>query len=1078
MNENCERGYFQSKILITIVVASFFFGNTTASVIERYDKNNINRSEQVRLQKVKGQVVTADGEPVIGASILEKGTSNGVITDLGGNFVLNVNKNAVLVISYIGYKTQEIKASLDMKIVMLEDNEMLDEVVVVGYGVQKKKLVTGATIQVKGESIAKLNTVNPLEALQSQAPGVNLIQNSGFLNAGYKMTIRGLGTNGNSSPLFVIDGVANASLDGLNPNDIESIDILKDAASASIYGARSANGVVLITTKKGKAGISEITYDGYVGWQNLYKIPTVLNAKEYMAIQDEGRIMDGLSPWDWKTYIPETYLKAIEEGSWQGTNWLKEILNKNAVVQNHSINITGGTDRSRYSIGASYTFQEATMGVPNDAPNTKRYNARVNSEHVVIRKNNLDFLKVGETINYKYQQTDGSFGTGGIYWNGVHNMLIMSPLMPSYNSDGDYYLYADQVKDGYKWDVSNGANKNPIAYLDYMMNQNMSTGHYMQSSFYAELQPIKQLRIKSQFGYIMSSSSYRSYIPRFEKLTENLQQEKDKVSQSMSQTHRWSWENTVNYLFDFKEHHFDFLLGQSLEKWGFGDSMNASAYNSSFYDFDHAYLSNVPFVPANIESLGGSPSTEGAIASFFGRVNYNFKEKYMASAVIRADGSSNFARGHRWGYFPSLSAGWVISNENFMQSALKWLDFLKLRASWGQNGNCSISPFQYLSKVTSNTNWGGYTFGDLMDTVHTGSYAYQLINEDLTWETQETIDIGVDARFFNHRFAVELDWYKKTTRDWLVTAPVQMNFGANACSINGGAIENTGFEAAFHWNDKINKDFNYGVNLNLAYNKNKVTKIENAEGILHGNGSILWEGADECFRAEVGKPIGFFYGYKSNGIFQNQEQIDNYKGAKINGDATQPGDVIWCDINNDNKIDENDRTEIGNPHPDFTMGFSMNASWKAFDIALTTYGAFGQQILKCYRDFVSSPLNNYTTDIFERWHGEGTSNKFPRISSASNTNWNKISDIYIENGDYLKIKNLTIGVDFKKLFKQLPMQQLRLYFTAQNLFTITGYSGMDPEIGYSGDSYSWSSGIDLGFYPSARTYMVGLNVKF
>jgi len=240
----------------------------------------------------------------------------------------------------------------------------------------------------------------------------------------------------------------------------------------------------------------------------------------------------------------------------------------------------------------------------------------------------------------------------------------------------------------------------------------------------------------------------------------------------------------------------------------------------------------------------------------------------------------------------------------------------------------------------------------------------------------------------------------------------------------------------------------------------------------------LWEGADECFRAEVGKPIGFFYGYKSNGIFQNQEQIDNYKGAKINGDATQPGDVIWCDINNDNKIDENDRTEIGNPHPDFTMGFSMNASWKAFDIALTTYGAFGQQILKCYRDFVSSPLNNYTTDIFERWHGEGTSNKFPRISSASNTNWNKISDIYIENGDYLKIKNLTIGVDFKKLFKQLPMQQLRLYFTAQNLFTITGYSGMDPEIGYSGDSYSWSSGIDLGFYPSARTYMVGLNVKF
>ena len=1078
MPENHKRGKHLFRILTTIILLSFAFVCAKASGVDVSDENMVCRVGQVSLLKVKGKVLTSDGEPVIGASVWEKGTSNGIITDLTGEFVLNVHADAVLVISYVGYVTQEVKASSDMEIVLEENNEMLDEVVVVGYGVQKKKLITGATVQVKGENIAKLNTVNPLEALQSQAPGVNLVQNSGFLNSGYKMTIRGLGTNGDSSPLFVIDGVANGSLDGLNPNDIESVDILKDAASAAIYGARAANGVVLITTKKGKAGVSEITYDGYVGWQNLYKIPAVLTAQEYMAIQDEGRIMDGLAPWDWGTYIPEASLQAIEDGSWQGTNWLKKILNKNALVQNHSVNITGGTERSRYSIGGSYTYQEATMGVPNEAPDTRRYNARINSDHVVIRKNGLDFLKVGETINYKYQQTDGSFGTGGIYWNGVHNMLIMSPLMPAYNSDGSYYLYADQVRDGYKWDVSNGANKNPIAYLDYMMNQNESAGHYMQSSFYAELQPIKDLRIKSQFGYIMSHSSYRSYVPRYEKLTESLQQEKDQVTQSMSESHRWSWENTVNYLFDVKEHHLDVLVGQSLEKWGFGLSMNASAYNSSFYDFEHAYLSNVPFVNANISSLGGSPNTEGAIASFFGRVNYNFKEKYMASVVMRADGSSNFARGHRWGYFPSLSAGWVVSNERFMQHVGKWLNFLKLRASWGQNGNCSISPFQYLSKVTSNTTYGGYTFGDLMDTVHTGSYAYQLINKDLTWETQETIDIGVDARFFDYRLGVELDWYRKTTKDWLVTAPVQMNFGADACSINGGAIKNTGFEAAFHWNDQVGEDFSYGVNLNLAYNKNKVTKIENSDGILHGNGSILWEGADECFRAEVGKPIGFFYGYKSQGIFQTQEQIDNYQGVKVNGDATQPGDVIWCDINHDNKIDENDRTEIGNPHPDFTMGFSLNASWKAFDVAITTYGAFGHQILKCYRDFVSSPLNNYTTDIFERWHGEGTSNKFPRISSASSTNWNKISDIYIENGDYLKIKNITVGVDFKKFFKQLPMQQLRLYFTAQNVFTFTGYSGMDPEIGYSGDSYSWSSGIDLGFYPSARTYMVGLNVKF
>ena len=1077
MNENCKRGIASKKILTAVAIAAMFMGGD-AMAIETNSEGSYEVTEQMQTITARGTVTDQNGEPIIGASVLEKGTSNGVVTNVDGQFTLDVKRGATLQISFIGYKAQEVKAGPNLKVTLVEDSEMLEEVVVVGYGVQKKKLVTGATVQVKGENIAKLNTVNPLEALQSQAPGVNLVQNSGFLNAGYKMTIRGLGTNGSSSPLVVIDGVAGGSLDGLNPNDIESIDILKDAASAAIYGARAANGVVLVTTKKGKEGISEITYDGYVGFQNLYKIPTILNAQEYMAIQDEGRIMDGLEPWNWETYIPAQHLKAIQDGTWQGTNWLKEILNKDALVQNHAINFTGGTDRSRYAIGGAFTQQEATMGVPGDAPETKRYNFRVNSDHVIVKKGNLDVLKIGETINYKYSETDGSFGTGGIYWNGVHNMLVMSPLMYAYNSNGDYYLYADQQADGYKWDISNGANKNPIAYLDYMMNQNFSRSHYLQSSFYAELQPIKNLRIKSQFGYIFSNSSYRSYIPRYENLTESLAQTTDKVSQSMSNSHRWSWDNTASYLFKVGDHSIDVLVGQSMEKWGFGESMSGSANTSSFYDFKHAYLSNVPFVNANVESLSGSPNSEGAIASFFGRANYNYNEKYMASVIMRADGSSTFARGHRWGYFPSFSAGWVMTNEEFMKNTSNWLDFLKLRASWGQNGNCSVSTFQYLSLVTSNTGYGGYSFGDSMDVVSTGSYPYRLVNEDLTWETQETLDFGIDARFFDSRLGVELDWYKKTTKDWLVTAPIQYNFGASACSINGGEIENTGFEAAFHWNDQIGKDFKYGINLNLAYNKNEVTKIENSEGILHGNGSILWEGADECFRAEVGKPMGYFFGYKSDGIFQNQEQIDNYQGAKLNGEKTQPGDVIWRDINNDGKIDENDRTEIGNPHPDVTMGLSLNASWKAIDFSITTYGAFGQQILKCYRDFSSSPLNNHTTDIFERWHGEGTSNKYPRLSSASSTNWSKVSDIYIEDGDYLKIKNITVGFDFKKAFKKIPLQQLRLYFTAQNVFTFTGYSGMDPEIGYSGDSYSWSSGIDLGFYPSARTYMVGLNVKF
>lgn len=1038
---------------------------------------NISGITQQKDMAIKGEVADLQGEPVIGASVLEKGTKNGVITDLDGKFSLSVKSGATLVISYIGYRTLEIKATPGMKISLTEDSEMLEEVVVVGYGVQKKKLLTGATVQVKGEEIAKLNTVNVVEAMQSQSPGVNIVQNNGFLGAGYKVTIRGIGTNGSASPLYVVDGVPGGSLDGLSSNDIESIDILKDAASAAIYGARAANGVILVTTKQGKAGIFQASYDGYYGVQDLYKIPTILNAKEYMAIQDEGRVMDGLNPYNWAQYIPAQDIKAINENTWKGTNWLKEILNKRAAVQSHSLNFTGGSDRSTYAIGFNYTQQEATMGVPSSVPVMNRYNARVNSQHVIIRNNKLDVLSVGQTLNYRYQQTRGSVAVDDIYWNAVHNMLVMSPLMHVKNSDGGYYMYQDQLKDGYNWDTNNSANKNPVAYLDYAQSQSLSKSHYLQGSLNADFQPIKNLHVKSQFGYIMSASSYRSYVPAYGELTATLAETQDRVSQSMSMNNRWSWDNTISYKYLKGDHDMDVLLGQSIEKWGMGESIAGTNRNSSFYDFEHAYLSNVPGV-ANITSLTGSPNGQGRLASFFGRANYNYKEKYMASAVLRTDGSSVFARGHRWGYFPSVSAGWVISSENFMKK-YSFIDFLKLRASWGQNGNCAVSTFQYMATITSNNTWGGYPFGGSMGDAATGSYAYRLVNPDLKWETQETLDFGIDARFFNSRLGMEFDWYKRTTKDWLVNAPVLGSLGADPCYVNGGDVRNTGVELGLHWNDRIGKDFIYEVNLSLGHNQNEVVKIANDDGIIHGPGSVFWNASDEFFRAEVGKPFGYFYGYKSAGIFQNQEQIDKYKGAKLNGANTRPGDVIWVDTDESGQIDQNDRIMIGNPHPDITLGLSFNIGWKGIDLSVTTYGTFGQQIMKCYRDFVSSPLNNYTTDIFERWHGENTSNRFPRLSSTGSTNWDRISDIYMENGDYLKIKNVTLGYDLKKAFKKLPCSQLKVYVTAQNLFTFTGYSGMDPEVGYgAGSDYPWASGIDLGFYPSARTFMIGTNIKF
>ena len=415
-----------------------------------------------------------------------------------------------------------------------------------------------------------------------------------------------------------------------------------------------------------------------------------------------------------------------------------------------------------------------------------------------------------------------------------------------------------------------------------------------------------------------------------------------------------------------------------------------------------------------------------------------------------------------------------------MQDYNSWLDFLKLRVSWGQNGNCKVAAFQYISLISSNNGYGGFPFGNSMGDAAIGSYAYRLTNPDLKWETQEMFNAGIDARFFNSRLSVELDWYNRITKDWLVLAPVLSSYGADAPFINGGNVRNQGVELAIRWNDNIGKDFKYGVNLSLAHNKNEVTRIDNEEKVIPSPGSTFWEGSDMCFRAEVGKPIGYFYGYKSAGIFQNQKQIDDHTGPLLLGSNTQPGDVIWVDVDGNGSIGPEDRGMIGNPHPDLTMGLSFNVEWKGIDLSVNTYGAFGQQILKCYRDFSSSPFHNFTTDIYERWHGEGTSNKLPRLTPAGNSNWNRVSNIYMEDGDFLKIKNVALGYDFKKLFKKLPVQQARLYVSAQNLFTFTGYSGMDPEIGFGTEAvgYEWGQGIDLGYYPSARTYSIGVNIKF
>jgi len=1018
---------------------------------------------------VSGKVVSAsDNLPIIGATIAVEGTTTGTVTNIDGEFSIDVDASDVILVSFIGYKAQRLTVAdqTTFNVALEEDVTDLDEVVVVGYGVQKKKLVTGATVQVSGDDLQKMNTVSPLGALQSQSPGVNITQNSGQPGEGFKVTIRGLGTIGNSSPLYVIDGVAGGDINALNPSDIESIDVLKDAASSAIYGARAANGVILVTTKRGSQGKMQVTYDGYYGIQNPYKTPPSLTAAEYMTILNEVNFNEGLAPYDWATLIPDLYQKV--QSGWEGTNWLKEIENANAPTQNHAINMMGGNDMSTFSIGFSYSNQEGIYGKPVQ-PDYERYTVRMNSDHVIYKNNNMDVIKFGETMNYSYNEKMG-IGIGNIYWNDIHNMLVACPLMPVYNADGGYFAVDDLNSSGLA-SIDQGMT-NPIASMVYNRGQNISKNHNLNLNTYLEIQPIKNLILKSSFGYKMGAGTYRSYVPEYE-LSNSSINATDDVSQSAYVGYNWTWENTVSYSLKIENHDISALIGQSIEKWGMGESLSAANSGSIFSDFEHAWLHNAQTYTSGSTTWDGSPYDEGGLASFFGRLNYNYNETYMVSLVMRADGSSNFARGNRWGYFPSVSAGWVMSNESFMENTSSWMNFLKLRASWGQNGNSSIANFQYLATVAFDSS-NAYSFGNSKTSQSIGGYADILPNKDITWETSEQLNIGADARFIDSKLGVAFDWYQKTTIDWLVQAPTLASYGTGAPYINGGDVENKGFELALNWNDNVG-ELRYGVNLNLSHNKNEVTRIANGEGIIHGDANVLSQGTTEMYRAEVGYPIGYFWGYKTAGIFQNQEQIDNTEA--ILQENPQPGDVIFVDTNGDGAITSEDKVEIGNPHPDFTMGFSFNLAYKGFDLAVTTNGAFGHQIAKSYRSFADSKVQNYTTDIFGRWHGEGTSNKLPRLSSGSHVNWQEISDIYIEDADYVKIQNVTFGYDFKKLLPNIPFGQARLYVSGQNLYTFTKYSGQDPEIGYGGGQ-SWVSGVDLGFYPSPRTYLVGVNLKF
>jgi TonB-linked SusC/RagA family outer membrane protein len=1006
--------------------------------------------------KVGGTITnqrTAAATP--GATIVVKGTSRTTTADEGGRFTIDAAPGEVLVITSVGYAPREITVdnSGNLIVQLLEADNRMEEVVVIGYGTQKKKLLTGANLSVRGEDIQRQSTTSGLQALQGQAPGVQITTSSGQPGSGMNVVIRGKGTIGNAGPLYIVDGVYTGDISYLNPADIQSIDVLKDAASAAIYGSQAANGVILVTTKTGRAGQKpQITLDGFFGWQNAPRKAQLLNAREYATIMNEAAVNSGKAP-----YFTNDQIANLATS----TDWLDQMFVKNALTKNYVLGVQGGGGSSTYSTSVGYTGQEGIVG-GKDLSNFERYTFRINSEHNLY--NNI--IKLGQHLTFNYQKNNG-IGVGGQYNNSLRSAFNTSPFLPMYDDAGNFFN-AENVgwypgRPDQAW--FNGE-ANPYASM-YYGNQNRNSSQRLFGDVYLQAEPIKGLRFRSSMGVNYNAYDGRSYTPVY-RLSIYTFNNETWASQNMGRGLSLQWDNLLSYGFKVGgNHNFETMVGSTAIRSN-GSGMYGRNRDLVFSGLDYAWLSNATNRDGTLLSLSGSPYEE-ALASYFGRLQYNYDEKYLFNATFRADGSSRFAPGNRWGYFPSLSLGWVASRERFLEG-VDWLSFLKVRASWGQVGNQNITNNQYLAPISFAN--ATYTFGNAEGGLTPGAYPSRLGNPNLKWETSEQTNIGIDATIFRN-LNITADYYIKTTKDWLIVAPVLATAGADAPYINGGDVRNEGVELALNYRGRVG-DFNYTVGINGAYNKNRIGHIPTLDSIIHGNNNALFDNSGEFYRARDGYPVGYFWGLKTDGIFQTEEEIRSYsKSGRLVQPNAQPGDVRYMDLNGDGVIGDGDRTMIGDPNPDVTFGINLAADYKGFDLSVLAAGVAGNELVQSWRN-QSSGRGNYSAAILERWHGPGSSTRMPRVTE-DNRNWTQFSDLYIHDGDFLRINNITLGYDFAKLLGKSYLGKVRLYASVLNLYTFTRYNGMDPEVGY-GESFS--SGVDLGYYPRPRTVMIGANLRF
>ena len=989
--------------------------------------------------KVTGTVVDSNNEPVIGAYIKVKGSSKGAVTDLDGHYTIDADKNATLVISYVGMANQEEKIGNRSQInfVLKDDANDLNEVVVIGYGQVKKGDLTSSISAIKGDKLEKLSTGNVMNALQGQVNGVQ-ISGAGDPGASPRVIIRGVTTVNGSDPLYVVDGMpVGTNINFLNQNDIESMQVLKDASASAIYGTRASNGVILITTKKGKKGDAKFNVTATVGLQTLKK-QNMADSQEYKKVFDARYTNDGnVSPFKGSA---DTY-----------TDWWKECINDVAVQQNYDLSFSGGNDKMIYSGSIGYYKQDSQYKVGQWQKLSARFSTEYNFNKIV---------KAGVDFTPRYEQWDDTPNLKDGSPNLMSAIMAMDPTTPVMRPESEWTSnpYSNYERS------HNNQEYNPVATVARLDSGGSEYG--LLATPYVSLTPIKGLTIKSAFGLNARFRRTDSFNVNF--FIDNLEQnQNNNATRKMENWVDWNWTNTVNYMTTLnKKHNINLMGGYTMERF---QDYWAKSYSENIPNNDESlrYPSSGTKNPA---ATGTDSFT--SLVSYLGRVMYNYAEKYYLTASIRVDGSSKFSKDNKWATFPSVSGAYRLTGEEFMKNQ-KVFDDIKIRAGWGKVGNQNIDNSAYLSSIGTTT----YVFGGTPNRI-IGSTVSGIGNTNLKWETVEDWNVGLDLALLQSRLKITADYFEKTSHDMLMKKDNLLILGYPMWNgqmwENVGKMKASGWELGINWNDQI-QDFTYGVGLNLSQVKNKAVKL---------NGDYIWTGGfsgDYIVRNAEGESLSQFWGYKTAGIFQNETEVKSYTnehGESLQPNA-KPGDLRFVDLNNDGVIDSNDKTHIGNPFPDLMVGLNLNAAYKGFDLVANFYGTIGNDIFnKNIGRYAGTDGQNVYAGTYDKtWRTDNTGAEYPRLSvNDSNMNYKRVSDFFVEDGSYFRCKLLQIGYTLPKQWFNNKLN-LRLSFSAQNLFTITNYSGADPEAASMGKSVT-EAGIDYTGYPNPRTFLFGLNMSF